>query len=332
MKLIGNLLIGNLVSSVLPFLIIGGLLYAGLFVKPKAVGASIKPVAIGPRDAFYGVAVPADNVVWAVGRGAKVVRSDDGGQSWTAQTVPTKANLQSIAAFDLKRAVAVGNATTVIRTEDGGATWSAAADIPGTGEGHKLMRVRAGDGGQAWAVGELGAILASGDYGRTWKIIGRQEDIVWNDIAALGPKTAVVVGEFGNIRRSADGGATWEMVPSPVKSSLTAVKFADDQRGVAVGLEGVVLVSGDGGRKWQSVRAPTTEHLFDVARTASGWAVAGDKGIVLRAEEPTGTWHLSRISPGDYAWHTELYARGDRLYFAGATFGVIDGNAPHYFK
>jgi len=59
----------RVLAAAMPFVVVGGLLYAGIFIKPAAVGSSLAPPVLAPRDAFYGLAVPADGVIWAVGRG-----------------------------------------------------------------------------------------------------------------------------------------------------------------------------------------------------------------------------------------------------------------------
>ncbi len=42
--------------GVTPWLVIAGLLYVGLFVKPKPIGSTVIPTAIEARDRFYGMA------------------------------------------------------------------------------------------------------------------------------------------------------------------------------------------------------------------------------------------------------------------------------------
>src|ERR1019366_9754302 len=108
------------IISILPFLIIGGLLYSALFVKPNIVASSVRPPAIARGDYLYGIALPKPNVMWAAGSNGKVWRSADSGLSWAIQATPTDENLQDVAAWDEMRAVAVGNQGVTIRTDDGG--------------------------------------------------------------------------------------------------------------------------------------------------------------------------------------------------------------------
>lgn len=307
----------------MPFAVIGGLLYAGIFIKPAPLGASAPQPVLVPRDAFYGVTVPADGVIWAVGRGGKIVRSDDGGRKWMQQLVATDANLQSIAALDAARAIVVGNDATVLLSADGGRSWQAVAGLPAEAAGSKLIRVRSDADGRAYAVGEFGLVLSTATFAGEWESLGQREDVAWNDIATHG-QTLILVGEFGRIRRSANGGRKWQDVTGPFKSSLIGVAFSTDGRlAVAVGLDGVILVSDDDGQNWRAVSSGTREHLFAITATSAGWAAVGDKGLLLRAPADAQTWAAGRVSEKSYAWHADIEARGSRLYLAGATLSVL---------
>ena len=145
----------TLATSAIPIVIVGGLLYAAFFVKAQAVVTDVRPPAIERRDSFLGVAAPDEKTIWAVGSNGKIVRSDDGGASWSAQLTPVQVNLQSISAWSPEKAVVVGNGGIVLRTEDGGKTWQE-VDVPKSEVANKLLRVRTYENGLGWAVGELG--------------------------------------------------------------------------------------------------------------------------------------------------------------------------------
>jgi hypothetical protein len=55
----------NLLTSLLPIAIIGGLLYAGFFVKASAVINKVEPKAVERRDNFFSVIAPSDQIAWA---------------------------------------------------------------------------------------------------------------------------------------------------------------------------------------------------------------------------------------------------------------------------
>jgi len=307
----------QLSSSVAPLAIIAGLLYAGLFIKPAVPISNVAAAVIGARDSFYGIAAPAPTTLWAVGRDGKIVRSEDAGGHWVAQTAGTVENLQSIAAWSAAEAVVVGNASMVLTTADSGHHWKTVTGVPSQNDARKLIRVRLGANGVVRAVGEFGTVLASVDKGASWSALSKSEDIAWHDIAEPSEQTLVIVGEFGRIRRSTDAGQSWKEIPSPVKTTLTAVRFRDADEGVAVGLDGVVLTTADGGKTWHRQTSPTQDHLFDVVQQGKDWVAVGDKGVLLRAMTD-GRWSDTRISPTSYAWHTQVLPVNGALFLAGA--------------
>ncbi|AYH45510.1 YCF48-related protein [Azoarcus sp. DN11] len=314
----------TLMTSSAPLVIVGGLLYAGLFVKAEAVVQKVEPPAIERRDSFYAVAVPDERVVWAAGSGGKIVRSEDGGRSWTRQVSGTDVNLQGIAAWDDQAAVAVGNDGVIVVTNDAGATWTRAG-IPASSNPNKLFRVRIANGA-AWAVGEFGALLRSDDRGVTWARVLPEKDRAWNDIAFVGD-AGWVVGEFGALMRSSDGGATWSHVEMPNKVSLMSVAFRDERNGVAVGLAGTLLVTADGGESWRQVPALTREHFYSVVWDEVRWLAVGDKGVMASAEADAAQWQLGRVAEGDVSWRTQVARAGSRYFLAGSNLAVLDDGA-----
>ena len=339
--------------SATPWLIIAGLLWAGLFIKPQPVGTTVQPPSIERTDSFYGIASPAKDVLWIAGNKGKVVRSDDDGKTWVLQKTPTPQHLQDIASWDTKRAVAVGNKGVIIVTADGGASWSEVT-APLSKISNKLLRVKALPEGRAWAVGEMGALLESTDYGQTWQRRRDEEDAAWNDVQFLDAQNGWLMGEAGRIMHTTDGGKTWQAVPSNVKLSLMAVAFRDASNGVAVGLEGSLLATHDGGKSWtllprakrpasalaakelvkpeampskQRVLEEAGEHLFDIAwdEAQQSWFAIGNQGVWVRGNKDTDTWDAGRIDPRDMAWHTRVVVINGHTYLAGASVGEWNG-------
>lgn len=162
-------------TSSLPVLIIGGLLYAAFFVKAEPEIGTLKARPLERRDAFYGVVAPGGSILWAAGSYGKIVRSDDGGKTWDVQASPVVTHLQSIAAWDARHAVAVGNRGLAVVTDDAGKSWKEVR-LPRSEVANKLLQVRAYPDGVAWAVGEVGAVLKTADFGATWTRVLDEKD------------------------------------------------------------------------------------------------------------------------------------------------------------
>ncbi len=314
----------KVLGGLVPWAVIGGLLFAAFFIQPQPVGETVQPPPIERRDRFYGIEVLDEGrILWAVGSDGKVIRSEDGGDSWTVQRTPTRENLQDIAAWDTERAVLVGNEGVVLITSDAGETWESAT-APRSEIFNKLIRVEALPDGEAWAVGAMNAVFRSRDFGVSWERAVPEEDITWNGIAFVGERDIWVVGEFGILLHSADGGESWEEREVGLESSLMSVEFRDGGKGVAVGLEGTVLVTDNGGAEWVRVETDFSEHLFDVTWDGGRWVAVGEDGIVVRSSEGDDrVWAADRLAPDLRSWHTTSVANGDAVYVSGATFGRL---------
>lgn len=308
----------DLLMSGAPLIIIGGLLYAALFIKPHPRGVVVETPVFERANWFYGLSTQDGGKVWLVGANGKILRSQDGGGTWKRQHSPVNANLQDIAAWNDKRAVVVGNRGTIIITADGGKSWRS-IDVGPFKIANKLLRVKALPSGQAWTVGEGGNILRSNDFGNTWSRVGIEEDSAWNDIIFTEGR-GWMVGEYGRIKISKDGGATWKEVTGPVKSSLMGVAFKNANHGVAVGLNGVVVVSRDGGQTWKLEKSVTEEHIFTVTYGGSRWVAAGAKGVILIGDSEGREWKATRLSADDRAWYTSVAKSDGQYYLTGAKF------------
>lgn len=152
---------------------------------------------------------------------ANLIRSDDGGASWTDNT-PAQAAGQSVRAVAVdpsdSNRVAVGfgggfGGGAVWVSTNGGATWvNRSAGLPGNPmndlafDGSRLLVC----GGQAFGSQFVG-LYESTDLGATWTALhdGTWPTLVANDIE-VGAGGALFVGSGGfGVFRSLDGGATW---------------------------------------------------------------------------------------------------------------------------
>ncbi len=312
----------SLLSNVMPIVIVSGLLYAGLFIKPEPSGEALVEPVIEAKDKFYGLSLAGDQGLWVVGSFGKIIYSADKGQNWVKQNSGAKQHLQSVSAWDANRAIVVGNDGTTLVTDDAGKHWNR-VETPRSEIANKLLRVKTRPNGEAWIVGEVSALYQTFDYGKTWNRRSGDEDISYNDLTFVSADLGWLVGEYGTIMKTVDAGLTWELISSPVESSLMSVSFADENNGIIVGLEGVILQTKDGGITWAQQRGVTTEHLFDVEYDAEKqyWLAVGNKGL-WQSYSLDGVAKSERFFTFDLSWHTDLLVDGGQTYVAGDNVGV----------
>ncbi|WP_412060314.1 WD40/YVTN/BNR-like repeat-containing protein [Rubrivirga sp. IMCC45206] len=138
---------------------------------------------------------------------ARILRTTDGGASWTAATLPIvageAAGATSVTFRDDRNGVAVGGdlavrddvLDTVAITSDGGATWTLGGALPFPGAAYGAAYVPGSDA--LLAVGPGGAGL-SRDDGRTWVFV---DDRTFWGVAAASREAAWLVGPDGRIVR-----------------------------------------------------------------------------------------------------------------------------------
>lgn len=87
----------------------------------------------GVTTQLVSVSAPSDNYVWIAGYAGKVLRTTNGGTTWTAVTNPSAADNYNLYAIDSLTALVTASpsATFVYRTSNGGATWTQVFTQPG---------------------------------------------------------------------------------------------------------------------------------------------------------------------------------------------------------
>ncbi len=318
----------TLLLSILPWAIVGVLLWAGIFVKPTATIEEVIPPAIDKRDNILGVSRVSSDVYWAAGNYGKILISKDQGKTWVNQVTPIETHLQDIASWDENRAVAVGNFGVTLMTEDGGNTW-VEVESPKSDISNKLLRVHTYEGGEALAVGEMGMIIRTMDYGKTWTRLKEEHDIFLNDVVKIGDSTIIIAAEFGQLFISRDNGATWEDVYTDSPNSFTGIEAKNDQEIVVIGLAGVIVATQDGGETWKMIEpseSGMTEHLMDIqwSEATNQWVSIGNKGKWMTFDSDLTNFAPQNLSDTDFTSHSELNLNGKGFMAVGETVGYMD--------
>jgi photosystem II stability/assembly factor-like uncharacterized protein len=159
------------------------------------------------------LALPRDRIIAATPRG--VLRSSDGGRSWTETVLGGGGEVSGLAASpaDPDRIVAATQAG-FFRSENAGATWTRISGALGV-EPHALVFMSSDD--RILFATTSGGLYRSRDQGASWRRVGG--GLPHSDLTgiALDPDgRAIYVSDFtwGGIFRSADGGSTWRRMPT----------------------------------------------------------------------------------------------------------------------
>lgn len=165
-----------------------------------------------------------------------VMRTDDGGETWTRIIVPTKKELFDLDFNGSSHAWIVGDEGLILATDDGGLTWREQK----SGVARALFNVDFRDDREGFAVGGGGTILRTTDGGSNWERVSTPFTETFKRVDFSDDKNGWIVGHKGSILRSTDRGKTWIKQASGTVNDLYGL-YMDKKYGCAVGAHGLMI-------------------------------------------------------------------------------------------
>ncbi len=275
---------------------------------------------------------------FACGTGGTILKTVNGGTTWTLLTSGTTEDLWDIKVVpgsSGQKAVAVGDNNTILKTVNGGTSWTAQT-VP-FAAGSFVFGVRCIDTATYYACGGdfatlAGATLKTTNGGTTWTKVDVPGSVFLDKIFMLNSSTGYSVGtntsfSDGSIQKTTSGTAfTTSKTSADVITNLWCHSAASV---VAVGLAGQIWKTANGGTSWTSHSFNSTD-LYGVAfrdarrgYTCGGSAAGGGSpgtSIILSTADSGNTWVQESYS-GSGALQS-ICITGNKLFIAGA-FGTI---------
>ena len=238
---------------------------------------------------------------WVGGDAGFLSRTDDGGQTWTRQTVGAQAAINDIYFRD-KEAGFLLAGNTIFVTRDNGARWDVSRRfLPTEFEGAdvELYSVRFSSKKKGWVVGSVSRgdnvidsiLVYTDDAGETWRRQRAPSRTELIHVDFVSDKRGWIVGAGGTILNTVDAGETWSKQDSGTTATIYHIDFRDDKKGWAVGERGTILRTTDGGGTWSAVVTSAKGTILSVQflNDDDGWAI-GRGGTILRTEDQGRTW------------------------------------------
>ena len=255
-----------------------------------------------------------DQLGWAAGHDAVILKTEDGGTSWRMvyQDRTDQRPVLDLWFRNQDIGYAVGAYGLFLSTADGGETWTGRsfeaeetlagenvqAEDAGGGEWYEseaawpmdfhLNHLRASPAGRLFIAGEAGHVFRSDDGGDTWSdLLPPYEGSLFGTLP-LGGDVVLAYGLRGHLLASADAGVNWAFTETRTEATLNdAIQLADG-RIVVAGLAGTLLVSDDGGRTYRHWPQPDRAGLARVLEADDGGLVLiGTHGVRRFSLSPT---------------------------------------------
>lgn len=281
--------------------------------------ARFEPQASGVTTRLRGVSAVSARVAWASGARGTVLRTLDGGATWTAIPVPgaERMDFRDIDAMSDRVAYALsigaGEASRIYKTVDGGATWALQLANKDPDVFLDAMAFWDESRGIAFSdsVGGRLVIFQTTDGGRTWPRIphdrlpaalpGEGAFAASGTNVAVHGRDHVWIGTGASrVLRSTDGGRTWTVAAVPLATSPSAgifsIAFRDAVHGVVVGgdyqkeAEAIdnVAITSDGGLTWTLIKERGLSGYRSVVAPVPGeagaWIAVGPSGADWSAD------------------------------------------------
>lgn len=315
----------------------------------------------GVNSTLRGVSAASDKIAFATGSGGTVLRTKDGGTTWTKLTLPADAaamDFRDVDAIDARTvyilSIGEGNKSRIYKSLDGGDSWNiqfSNADpkgfydamsfwdanngiVFGDSIDGKLQILITTDGGLFWnkvadkilpaALDNEGAFAGSGT---NIAVVGKTH--AWIGTGA-GPKCRII--------HTSDRGKTWSVVDTPIAASASggifSVAFRDRFHGITVGgdyrkeKEAVdnLAITSDGGKTWTLVKEKGLSGFRSVVKhvpgTASTFVAVGPQGADI-SEDDGKTWTPIEMTAPVVGFHTLSFAPGKKVAFGAGGRGAV---------
>ncbi len=165
-----------------------------------------------------------------------VMRTDDGGETWSRIIVPSKTELYHLDFANGSRGWIVGDKGIILATFDGGVNWQ----VQKTGTDKALYNVDFRDSENGLAVGGKGTILRTENGGEIWEPVKTGFPYTFMRVNFADNRNAFIVGYGGAILRTSDKGKTWIKQDNDSKDNLYGL-FITKKYGWAVGAKGLIM-------------------------------------------------------------------------------------------
>ncbi|MDQ6751067.1 MAG: hypothetical protein M3Z33_09985 [Actinomycetota bacterium] len=315
-------------------------------IAVSAASAQAAPVSSGHSGWAWGNPTPQGNTLrglefsglrgYATGAFGTVLRTDDGGSSWSGIQTGIIAPLAGLRIVGSPDTIVLGGECSARRSDNGGASFNrlpftssdfgcgatklTSLSFPSASVGYLLLGDgsvrRTADGGQTFA----NRVAVPGT-----QATGASSAASANDIFFTAPEVGFTVtgpasgaGGPGTVYRTTDGGGSWTLVAT-LSQGLNGVSFAGASTGYAVGNGNLVSKTGDGGASWSAPRPVPggARKLVSVrCATADTCLVTNESGAgLLRTAD--GASSFAEVTPSDKPIYAAAFASPSRAVAVG---------------
>ncbi|MHC1736969.1 MAG: protein kinase [Ignavibacteriaceae bacterium] len=282
--------------------------------------ANFKVVSTGMNQNLSSVYFIDDLTGYACGEGGTVIRTFDGGDSWSKVPQGDLYNFNNLYFFNDREGIIIGDNGNLYLTQDSASTLNRIS-VP---VGERLLKIyffdeyngfvtgangvilKTSDRGNSWdlsstqsnehilniyfpvrdigyAVGKSGIVLKSNDSGKSWRPLKRFSNKYLKCLYFIDPQVGFVAGAGGEVFKTENGGETWKKAETGMFSGILGIRFSDSNNGFAVSTKGEFIFTSDGGDSWSTAQSGQFVNLTDMSVSPSDEVYfSGLNGTILK--------------------------------------------------
>jgi photosystem II stability/assembly factor-like uncharacterized protein len=255
---------------------------------------------------FAGVSFSDSNTGIIAGSNGLIIRTTDGGTSWSNQTQVTDQNLSGVYFSDANIGTAVGWNGIILRTTNGGSNWL----VQSGSSTESMTSVFFTDINYGIAAGFGGTILRTTNGGSIWLVDTISAYYALRSVSFSDANNGIIGGSGGSgvttgmFLKTTNGGISW-IFKETNTVGLWDVVLLNANTAIAVDQNGSILKSTDGGSSWNTVYQSSPYWISCVCFTSVNTGLAIGSGvagiIILKTTDGGDTWTQISGTPGIFS-------------------------------
>jgi photosystem II stability/assembly factor-like uncharacterized protein len=278
-----------------------------------------------PRVTYIGLHFVNKDTGWACGQSGAVIKTMDGGSSWTVSDIPVNNLLLKTHSYNGQVVLVTGYDGIILRSNDDGETFEQVTS--GVGNGYDLWGVQMINDTLGWVCGLNQTLLKTTDAGLSWQPINTGLNQHYWLLDFINEQYGMIACSGGKVLKTTNGGSNWIQIQAGDTRALYTIDIIDSLHIAAAGADGKNVYSSDGGTIWisnQDLPAFTATNCIDFVDADTGYSVQ-DVYDIRKTTNRGQTWS----NPGGGGeWQIQLledgtgYSGGDGLNIFKRTNGL----------
>lgn len=226
----------------------------------------------------------SDSFVVIVGTGGTILRSTDFGESWYSVSVEANTNIWGVYTFNDSLCFVCTIDGRLIKTTDAGNTWR----VDSIEHQLSYWDLQFMDSDTGFISCSNGKILKTTDAGNSWDIKETGDLYDLFTIAMLPDGNIITAGSSGQIYYSTDFGETFSQAGVPINFIIEDIAFVNNNLGIAIGqatVTNAILKTTDGGLNWKLVKQKMGHLKVDFISDSVGYNVGIDLKIYKSTDQ-----------------------------------------------